>query len=175
MTTRDTIIDRVCIYYGSQTGNAEEISRQLYGELFDETDSSIHVTCEKLNSISIESIATIWNNASTLVIIVCSTTGNGDFPDNAEKFWRNIKKRTIANDFLHNTHFALLGLGDTNYDKFCNAGNKLHKRMIELRATSVLPIACADEATGLEEVVESWMTTIIEKITTSYSQSSGSW
>ena len=166
MTARDTIIDQVCIYYGSQTGNAEEIATQLYGELFDETNSSIHVTCEKLNSVSIDSMATLWNNASTLVTIVCSTTGNGDFPDNAEKFWRNIKKRTIANDFLHNTRFALLSLGDTNYDKFCNSGKRIHKRMIELGATSILANACADEATGLEEVVEPWMNTIIEKLTT---------
>lgn len=52
------------------------------------------------------------------VIIVCSTTGNGEPPDNAGKFWRYVKRRTQPKDMLRNLAFTVLGLGDTNYDKF---------------------------------------------------------
>lgn len=52
------------------------------------------------------------------VVIVCSTTGNGEPPDNAGKFWRYVKRRTQPKDMLVNLHFTVLGLGDTNYDKF---------------------------------------------------------
>lgn len=52
------------------------------------------------------------------IIIVCSTTGNGEAPENAGKFWRYVKRRTQPKDMLAGLHFTVLGLGDTNYDKF---------------------------------------------------------
>lgn len=52
------------------------------------------------------------------VIVVCSTTGNGDPPDNAGKFWRFVKRRTQPTDLLAKLRFTVLGLGDTNYDRF---------------------------------------------------------
>lgn len=50
----------------------------------------------------------------------------------------------------------VLGLGDTNYDKFCYMGKAIDKRLSELGGDRVLELHCADEATGLEEVVEAW-------------------
>ena len=58
----------------------------------------------------------------------------------------------------------MLGLGDTNYDKFCHMGKSIDKRLDELGGTRVLPIECADEATGLEEPVERWKTAIFQKL-----------
>lgn len=56
----------------------------------------------------------------------------------------------------------MLGLGDTNYDKFCHMGKSIDKRLMELGGNRVLPLACADEATGLEETVESWKSKFFE-------------
>ena len=60
--------------------------------------------------------------------------------------------------------FAVLGLGDTNYDKFCYMGKTIDKRLEELGGVRCLALACADEATGLEETVEAWKTAIEEKV-----------
>eukprot|EP00603_Paraphysomonas_imperforata_P009419 CAMPEP_0114430330 /NCGR_PEP_ID=MMETSP0103-20121206/9983_1 /TAXON_ID=37642 ORGANISM="Paraphysomonas imperforata, Strain PA2" /NCGR_SAMPLE_ID=MMETSP0103 /ASSEMBLY_ACC=CAM_ASM_000201 /LENGTH=124 /DNA_ID=CAMNT_0001599769 /DNA_START=198 /DNA_END=572 /DNA_ORIENTATION=- len=95
------------------------------------------------------------------VIIVCSTTGNGDAPDNAEKFWRTIKKRALAKDTFEGVNYTVLGLGDTNYDKFCHMGKSLDKRFNELGGKRFLDLHCADEATGLEEVVEEWNESVV--------------
>ena len=42
-------------------------------------------------------------------VVVVSTTGDGDAPDTANKFWRRLKKRTLAPDHLSNCKYALLG------------------------------------------------------------------
>lgn len=95
---------------------------------------------------------------------VCSTTGNGDSPDNAEKFWRTIKKRALAKDTFEGLPFSVLALGDTNYDKFCYMGKSIDKRLKELGGVPFLELQCADEATGLEEVVEVWNEEVISSL-----------
>lgn len=62
------------------------------------------------------------------------------------------------------SRFAVLGLGDTNYDKFCHMGKSIDKRLSELGGQRVLPLRCADEATNLEETVEEWKVQIFEQV-----------
>ena len=92
-----------------------------------------------------------------LVVIVTSTTGNGDPPNNAEEFWRFVRKRTHPKDLLSKTSFAVLGLGDTNYDKFCAAAKTIHKRLTELGGSEFYKMGLADESMGLDSVVDPWI------------------
>ncbi len=94
--------------------------------------------------------------SSPLAVIVCSTTGNGDPPSNAELFWRFIRKRTHPKNMCAGVRYAVLGLGDTNYDKFCAAAKTIVKRLGELEAKPFYDSAFADEAIGLEGVVDPW-------------------
>ncbi len=87
---------------------------------------------------------------------MCSTTGNGDAPENADAFWRHLKSRSLPKNHLEGTPFAVLALGDTNYDKFCHMGKSIDKRLHELGAVRVIDLHCADEACNLEEIVEAW-------------------
>ena len=52
------------------------------------------------------------------IVCVTSTTGNGEFPDNANRGWRWLKMRSRPQGCLAHINFTVLGLGDTNYDKF---------------------------------------------------------
>lgn len=67
-----------------------------------------------------------------------------------------------AKDTYSGCKYAVLGLGDTNYDQFCHMGKSLDKRLHELGGERLLELACADEATNMEEVVTKWQNLIFD-------------
>mmetsp|Transcript_15661 Transcript_15661/g.14176 ORF Transcript_15661/g.14176 Transcript_15661/m.14176 type:complete len:718 (-) Transcript_15661:928-3081(-) len=149
---------RIYIVYGSQTGNSEYIAKDLSSKL---NDLNIVNTCGILNTIKKVDL----RNSAKLLIIICSTTGNGDCPENADLWWRSIKIRSAAKDTFQDIPYHVLGLGDTNYDKFCYIGKSIDKRLNELGGKRFLELCCADEAVGLDEVIESWKIRILQYIT----------
>lgn len=156
MDTKPTVY----ILYGSQTGNAEEISSILFNRCSEEL-KTIDVKYSTLNQFqnNINEVQRIAN----MIIIVCSTTGNGDAPDNACLFWRTIKKRSNP-PLFKDVPFCVLGLGDTNYDKFCYMGKSIDTRISSLGGSRILPLACADDATNLEETTDSWIEDVFTTI-----------
>ena len=54
----------------------------------------------------------------TVFVVVCSTTGNGEHPENADMFWRWLRRRTHPKTLMENVYYSVLALGDTNYTKF---------------------------------------------------------
>ena len=44
------------------------------------------------------------------MVMVVSTTGEGEPPDTVCKFWRRLKKKSLPTDHLKNLQFALLGI-----------------------------------------------------------------
>ena len=108
----------------------------------------------------------------TVAVFVASTTGDGDPPDAAQKFWRRLKKKTLAKTYLQHLKYALLGavfsvcvivpcetivcvtgLGDSNYTNFCNFSKMLNKRLLELGATAFFDTGYADDAVGYVGIV----------------------
>lgn len=152
MVTESKIMNEKPVYilYGSQTGNAESIAKGFAHTLVEEEDIKCH--CETLNSMKNKPL----QEMASCVLIICATTGNGDAPENVDGWWRGAKLRSAPKDKFKGVNFAVLGLGDTNYDKFCHMGNMIDKRLAELGGDRKLALACADEATNMEDVVEDW-------------------
>jgi len=80
--------NNVYILYGSQSGNAEEIAQNIYTLL---CDNNIECKYSSLNkTIKGDSFDYVKDEATietiNKIIIVCSTTGNGDAPENANHF-----------------------------------------------------------------------------------------
>jgi len=157
-------MDKVMCLYGSVTGKAESIAEQIV-ELGSTKGVEISLNClgEVGKSWTLEEAKTI--------IIVSSTTGDGEQPENVIKFWRKLRPKSLSSDHLAHVRFALLGLGDTNYNQFCAGPKALLRRLEELGATSFHQVAWADDGTGLEEVVEPWieglwgaLETVMEKV-----------
>ena len=89
------IIDDLCTFsviyvlYGSQTGNSEDIAKDLHLKL---EESGAMSVCDTLNNSKKLPI----NQNGTAMFIICSTTGNGDCPENADQWWRTVKLRSAV-------------------------------------------------------------------------------
>lgn len=152
---------KIYILYGSQTGNAQDISEDIYTRLSKMGNECIHMSLN--NTLENNTFSFInTSETKTNIIIVCSTTGNGDAPETANFFWRKLKNRNQPNNLLNGIEYSVLGLGDTNYDKFCNMGKNLDKRFHELGAKRFMELHCADEATGMEESVNLFIEKVME-------------
>ncbi|KAL7552873.1 hypothetical protein ACHAWF_016118, partial [Thalassiosira exigua] len=163
------------VLYGSATGNAEHIAKDLCAtyEGYLKNPSFLGyfpgVVCCELNQWK-KKCSDAWTEqpergAKHGVIVVCSTTGNANAPENADRFVRWMKRKTTEPTvpFRH-CAYAVLGLGDSNYDVFCATGKSIDKRLSGLGGTRAVKAACADEATGLEETVEPWVGSVIGKL-----------
>uniref|UniRef100_A0A7S2SIT6 Methionine synthase reductase n=1 Tax=Rhizochromulina marina TaxID=1034831 RepID=A0A7S2SIT6_9STRA len=148
----------VLIGYGSQTGNAKSIAQSIF-----ETCQARGMDC----TLSALNDFKKWKHGLAdleLAVLVVSTTGNGDAPDNCDRFRSFVKRKSHPEGMLEHLRYTVLALGDTNYDKFCAMGKFFDTRFKDLGAKPFLALGCADEATGLEDVVEPWCAALHEKL-----------
>ncbi|AGM29015.1 putative sulfite reductase [Mycobacteroides abscessus] len=112
--------------YGTDMGNAEDAAMSFCEAL--EEATGIKSEAVELNQVDIANL----QSASHLVVVV-STFGDGEFPDNALLFWEALSAEGAER--LAHLQFAVLALGDSSYEFFCNAGLLLDKRLEELGAS----------------------------------------
>ncbi len=146
------------VLFGSQTGNAEMVARDLaliaeeHGMLGEVRDmDEVGLT----DLVGLERVA-----------VVCSTYGEGDMPDSAQALWEETE--AAAADTLKGTHFSVLALGDQSYDNFNQAGKEWDQRFTELGADRVLDVCCAD--VDYDEKAEEWMAVALPAVANSGSQ-----
>uniref|UniRef100_A0A7E4W6X1 Methionine synthase reductase n=1 Tax=Panagrellus redivivus TaxID=6233 RepID=A0A7E4W6X1_PANRE len=143
------------ILFGSQTGQAESIADQIYAKCI---DMKLDPRLCRMDEVDKE----FFIEKETFAVIVVSSTGDGDPPENAHRFFRKICRKTLASDFLSGLEYALLGLGDSNYSTYQGVPKKLDKTLAGLGGVRVLPRGEADDQVGLELVVEPWCDQLYE-------------
>lgn len=141
------------VLYGSVTGNAEEIARRIHNEL-PEKGLEPGILCGLADYATVPCFNTDSSRRAYVVIVV-STTGEGDPPETIRPFMRLLRKKEKTR--LPNVHFAVLALGDTNYENFCNTGKRVDNALPKLGATRFYERGDADDGVGLELVVEPWL------------------
>ena len=80
-------------------------------------------------------------------LVISSTTGQGDIPDNLLPFYLDVQNRF---PLLTGKQFAVIALGDSSYDTFCGAGEQLHALLLEIQGTELAPMLRIDAGETLE-------------------------
>lgn len=116
------------VLFGSQSGNAEGLASKIakMGNAFGLQGSVHDMDGFDFNSLS----------SKKRVIIVCSTWGEGEQPDNAEELWKFANSGAATR--LEGTHFAVCALGDTSYELFCESGKEWDGLFEKLGATRIV-------------------------------------
>ena len=119
------------VMFGSQTGNAAGLAEQ---------------TAKMAADFGLQAKVVDMDGADTALaagrlLIITSTWGEGEMPDNAETLWQATNS---ANPGLGGTHYSVCAIGDTSYDEFCKAGTDWDDKLAALGATSVRDIQLCD-------------------------------
>ena len=135
----------VTILYGSRTGNAEALASDVARKV-ESYDMAAHIYA--MEDIDLQQLSGMER-----VLILCSTYGEGDMPDNAQALWDEAKDAEKGS--LSGLNYSVLALGDTAYETYCQAGKNWDSQLEKLGAARVsLRIDCDVDYT---ENFENWM------------------
>lgn len=137
------------IVFGTQTGTAEMLAEQA------QTQAQASGFVPQLAGLDALEIADL--TAVRRLLVITSTYGEGDMPDNAELFWQALAAPDAPR--LEGLFFGVLALGDSIYDGFCQAGKNIDTRLAELGATRVVDRTDCD--VDYEDPAGEWITRAI--------------
>lgn len=137
------------VLYGSQTGNAEGVAEQ----------AAERAKARGFNTrlVDMADIAKKDFKEPGHFLIIVSTQGEGEPPDTAEGFYELIDGRKAPK--LEGSKFAVLGLGDSSYEFFCEMGKRTDKRFADLGAERIHDRVDAD--VDYDETAEQFIETAL--------------
>jgi sulfite reductase (NADPH) flavoprotein alpha-component len=140
------------ILFASQTGNAKGVATQVEASA---KAAGITVVLKNIADYKAKSLKN-----ETHLLIVASTNGEGEPPDDAIEFHEYLLGKKAPK--LPNLNYSVLSLGDSSYEFFCQTGKDFDERLLELGAKQVAPrIDCdVDYDTECDE----WTMRIVEAL-----------
>tara|TARA_B100000945_G_C20427346_1_gene621344 strand:- start:9741 stop:10199 length:459 start_codon:yes stop_codon:yes gene_type:complete len=142
------------IIFGTETGNAEALADDaknfakgfgLEGRVMDMEDLSVDDLSD-----------------SKRLLICCSTWGEGDQPTNAEELYESACESDDG--CMEGVHFAVLALGDTDYEFFCESGKEWDVLIEQKGGTRVNERIDCDVDYEDDDECENWIKSTLEKL-----------
>tara|TARA_Y100000741_G_scaffold22936_1_gene16676 strand:- start:2737 stop:4704 length:1968 start_codon:yes stop_codon:yes gene_type:complete len=115
------------ILFGSQSGNSEALATKFAKQA---KSYGLEANVHDMDGFDFNSL-----EDKKRVLIICSTWGEGEQPDNAEDLWNFANSNEASR--LEGVHFAVCALGDTSYEFFCESGKEWDGLFEKLGATRI--------------------------------------
>lgn len=147
------------ILYGSQTGNAKGVAAQCQAKAEEAGFNSKLVSMADYKPRSLKS--------ETHVAVFVSTHGEGDAPDDAIELHEFLASKKAPK--LANTKYAVLSLGDSSYEFFCQTGKDFDERLGKLGGKAIVERLDCD--VDYEAEAEAWLNKLIESLKGDFSAS----
>ncbi|XP_063060626.1 nitric oxide synthase 2b, inducible [Engraulis encrasicolus] len=135
---------RSTVLYATETGKSQTLAKNLNSMLSCAFNSRL--LCMKDYVIS-------DLEKESLLLMVTSTFGSGDCPENGESFKKALfSLQSLGNKF----RYCVFGLGSRMYPQFCAFAHALDARLALLGAKCLLPVGEGDELNGQEDSFRAW-------------------
>ncbi|PSJ85998.1 FMN-binding protein MioC [Aeromonas veronii] len=79
-------------------------------------------------------LAEVLDDAGSILLVVTSTHGAGDVPDNLQPFSKDLAEQ---HPDLNSLKYGVIALGDSSYDTFCQGGKTLDRLLAECGASRI--------------------------------------
>ncbi|UAA39349.1 assimilatory sulfite reductase (NADPH) flavoprotein subunit [Paraneptunicella aestuarii] len=140
------------ILYGSQTGNAKGVAEK-YKQAAEAAGFSANVY--NMADYKPKNL-----KGETHLLIVVSTHGEGDAPDDAVQLHEFVGSKKAPK--LDGLKYAVIALGDTSYEFFCQTGKDFDTRLSALGAKPLAERLDCD--VDYEDVIPAWTESLTEKL-----------
>ena len=137
------------ILYASQTGNAKGVASQLAESA---KAAGLNVVLKNTADYKAKALKN-----ETHLLIVASTNGEGEAPDDAIEFHEFLLGKKAPK--LPELKYSVLALGDSSYEFFCQTGKDFDERLKALGASQLAPRVDCD--VDYESESEAWISNVV--------------
>lgn len=143
------------VFYGSQTGTAEDYAHKFAKEL--KSKFKLNVMVADLEDYEFDRL----NDLTIPVSFFISTYGEGDFPDPAIPFEEHLQ--SLSEGELDQFKYTMFGLGNTTYEFYNAAAEKSHNALNQAGASILGEFGKGDDGAGtLDEDYLAWKEAVFE-------------
>ena len=152
-TNNKTGLTPITILYGSRTGNGEGLAKKAQMLA---TEFGLEAVVKNMDDYRPRDLQSEKN-----LLVIVSTHGEGEPPFAAKELHEFIFGKRVSR--LENINFAVLGLGDSSYFRFCQTGKDFDRQLEELGATRMADMASSD--VDSQESAEQWLKSTLSHFT----------
>jgi len=143
---------RVLVLSASQTGNARGVAGSLYAKL---KAAGVEAVLSSVGDFKSKTLPD-----EDIVLLVTSTQGEGEPPEEALPLYKFVFGKKAPD--LGKLTFAVLGLGDSSYPNFCQAGKDFDAKFAELGARRLNDLGICD--LEFQNAADAWVEAVVPKV-----------
>lgn len=138
------------IFYGSQTGTAEEFANRIAKEA---NRYGMRAMTADPEEIQLETIPRVSDIEKSLLVFCLATYGEGDPTDNARGLYDWLKQ---GESDLNGLNFAVFGLGNKTYEHYNAVAIYADARLAELNGNRICELGLGDDDGMIEDDYMNW-------------------
>lgn len=146
---------RMVVFYGSQTGTAEEFASRLAKEGTKFGMRGVVADPEECEMEDLTELASLEDDLDgpVLAVFCMATYGEGDPTDNAQAFYDWLQ---AGDGSVNGLRYAVFGLGNSTYEHYNEMGKIVDKKLADMSGKRIHVLGLGDDDANIEDDFITW-------------------